>query len=206
MNDKVFEFASFVWTMCNYSAKQSLNNSNLRQMMEASLLEQLSNKSFKGRTSITNETVHSVDGSKLVDSKSMQEELHIAVNGDSEHGQAIKRANGDFMKEDLTTTVNGDSGHEEPSTTDISTRANQACTRALRGTAPTCHAAMPVPDKLTFLLPVNFTGNITGNFLKRQLHRTPLLTRYLQQLHDLRTPLTMMILRASWDPRYLLSS
>lgn len=165
-NDKVFEVVPFVWTMCNYFAKQPLTTSSLRRLMGASLLEQLSNKSFKGSTSITNGTAHSVNGSKLVNGKSLHKDLHTAVNGDSEHDQGIERANGDFVKEELNTTANGISKREVSSTTDISTRANQACTGVLSGATPTCHAAMRVPDELTFLLPVDFTGNLTDTFFQ----------------------------------------
>ena len=165
-NDKVFEVVPFVWTMCNYSAKQSLTTSSLRRVIGASLLEQLGNKPFKGNSSTTNGTAHSINGSKLVNGESMHEELHTPVNGHSEHEQGIKRANGDFMKEDLTTTINGDSKPEKPSMTDISARASQACTRVLRGAPSTYHTAMRVPDELTFLLPANFTGNLTDTFFK----------------------------------------
>ena len=96
----------------------------------------------------------------------MHEWFHTAANGHSEHEQGIKGANDNFMKEELTTTVNGNSKLEEPSMTDISARANQACTGELRGAASTYHAGMRMPDKPTFLLPANFTGNLTDTFFK----------------------------------------
>ena len=95
--------------------------------------------------------------------------LHTVVNGHSEHEQGIKRANGDFMKEDLITTVNGDSRSEEPNMRNISARANQACTRVLRGAASTYLTSMRVPDELTFLFPANFTGNLR-HLLQRDNH------------------------------------
>ena len=165
-NDKVFEIVPFVWTMCNYSAKQPLSTSSLRREIGASVLEQLGNKPFKRSTSSTNGTAHGIYGSNLANGDSMHEGLHTAVNGHSKHEQGIKPANGDFKNEDITKTVNGDFKPEEPSMTEISARANQACTQVLGGAASTYQAAMRVPDELTFLLPANFTGNLTDTFFK----------------------------------------
>lgn len=139
-DENTFEIVPFAWTACNYSAKQPLNTTNLRQRMGASLLKQLQNRPFKQNGSAPNGTGHGTNGNKQV--------------------------NGNLIEEGLTTTTKGDSKHEDDGATEISCRANQACVRGLAKTAPTWATVVHVPDELTFLLPTNFTGELTNTFFK----------------------------------------
>lgn len=74
-NNKESKVVPFVRNTCKYSAKQSLTTISLGEMMGGSLLEQPSNKSFKGSTSTTNGTPDSIDGSKLATGESIHEEV-----------------------------------------------------------------------------------------------------------------------------------
>lgn len=117
-----FNVVPFVWTVCNYSAKQPLNTANLRQTMGASLLKQLQTKSFKHRGLTP----------------------YGAGNDKNDNKQTI----GDFIDEGPTSTINGDSKHGDDGATEISCRANQACVRGLMRTAPTCVTVVHVQDEL----------------------------------------------------------
>lgn len=158
-NEKAFEVAPFVWTACNYSAKQPLTTSSLRQKMGASLLDQLNGKSFKSSLPTTNGTGHTTNG------ESMHKRLTTMTNGHCEHKKGTNKTNGSFIHEQ-TTTTNGDLKNEESIATDISSRATQTIARVLEGAAPTCATVTRVPDELTFLLPANFTGDLTDTFFK----------------------------------------
>ena len=162
-NEKAFEVVSFVWTACNYSAKQPLTTSSLRQKMGASLLDQLNGKSFKASLPTTNGTGHSTNGTKLANGESMHDGLKTISNGHCEPKNGIHKTNGYLIHEQSTTT-NGDPKHEESTATDVSRRATQIITRVLEGAAPTCATVTRVPDELTFLLPANFTGDLTDTF------------------------------------------
>ena len=164
-NEKAFEVVPFVWTACNYSAKQPLTTSSLRQKIGASLLDQLNGKSFKDNLPTTNGTGHSTNGTKLVNGESMHDRLTTMTNGHCKHKKGINETNGSVLHEH-TTTTNGNSKHEESTATDISSRATKIIAGVLKAAVPTCGTVTRVPDKLTFLLPANFTGDLTDTFFK----------------------------------------
>ena len=164
-DEKAFEVIPFVWTVYNYSAKLPLTTSSLREKMGASLLDRLDGKSFKGNLPPTNGTGHSTNSIKLVNGESMHERPNTTTNGHCEHKESINKTNGSLTHEH-TTTNHGDLINEESTAMDISSRVTQTIARVLEGAAPTCTPVTRVPYELTFLLPANFTGNLTDTFFK----------------------------------------
>lgn len=164
-SEKAFEVVPFVWTACSYFTKQPLTTSSLREKIGASLLDQLNGKSYKSSLPTTNGTGHGTNGTELVNGESIHERLATMTNGHCEHEKDINKTNAGSIYEH-TTTTNGDSKPEESTATDISSRATQTIARVLEGALPTCATVVRVPNKLTFLLPANFTGDLTDTFFK----------------------------------------
>lgn len=125
--NKAFEAIPFIWTAYSYAEMQPLSTSGLREKIGASLIEHPKHKFFQKLSSISSMTNGMGHGSELVNGDS---DPATTVNGYSKNEPTTK--GNVFAKRELNSTSIGGLKHEMPTTTtDITSRASQACIRAL---------------------------------------------------------------------------